>query len=77
MRCFLTPIVRLLQLLNSHNFKCGEEILTIAAMTSVQNVFVFGEGAAGAMGEIERRKFTAEEGVSIPTAAGSLKQSKI
>ncbi|KAG7553604.1 hypothetical protein FFLO_02959 [Filobasidium floriforme] len=49
-------------LLNSHNFKCGEEILTIAAMTSVQNVFVFGEGAAGAMGEIERRKFTAEEG---------------
>jgi hypothetical protein len=34
-------------------------------MTSVQNVFVFGEGAAGAMGEIERRKFTAEEGVSI------------
>lgn len=38
--------------------------MTIAAMTSVQNVFVFGEGAAGAMGEIERRKFTAEEGVS-------------
>jgi hypothetical protein len=38
-------------------------------MTSVQNVFVFGEGAAGAMGEIERRKFTAEEGVSILIAA--------
>ena len=52
------------QLLNSHHFRCGEEILSIAAMTSVQNVFVFGEGAAGAMGEIERRKFTAEEGVS-------------
>jgi hypothetical protein len=27
-------------------------------------VFILGEGAAGAMGEIERRKFTAEEGVS-------------
>ena len=24
------------QLLNSHDFKCGEEILTIAAMTQVQ-----------------------------------------
>lgn len=37
--------------------------MTIAAMTSVQNVFVFGEGAAGALAEVERRKFTAEEGV--------------
>ncbi len=49
-------------LLNSHTFRCGEEILSIAAMTSVQNVFVMAEGAAGAMAEIERRKFTAEEG---------------
>ncbi|KAI5449470.1 hypothetical protein NCC49_004691 [Naganishia albida] len=49
-------------LLNSQDFQCGEEILTIAAMTSVQNVFILGEGAAGAMGEVERRKFTAEEG---------------
>ncbi|KAJ9095801.1 hypothetical protein QFC19_007415 [Naganishia cerealis] len=49
-------------LLNSQEFQCGEEILTIAAMTSVQNVFILGDGAAGAMGEIERRKFTAEEG---------------
>ncbi|GHJ87867.1 hypothetical protein NliqN6_4269 [Naganishia liquefaciens] len=49
-------------LLNSQEFQCGEEILTIAAMTSVQNVFIIGDGAAGAMGEIERRKFTAEEG---------------
>ncbi|KAJ9121567.1 hypothetical protein QFC22_002186 [Naganishia vaughanmartiniae] len=49
-------------LLNSEEFQCGEEILTIAAMTSVQNVFILGDGAAGAMGEIERRKFTAEEG---------------
>lgn len=31
-------------------------------MTSVQNVFITGEGAEGAMGDIERRKFTAEEG---------------
>ncbi len=29
-----------------------------------QNVFIGGDGAAGAVGEIERRKFTAEEGVS-------------
>lgn len=43
-------------------FACGEEILTIAAMTSVQSVFLIAEGAAGAVGELERRKFTAEEG---------------
>lgn len=29
-------------------------------------MFILGEGAAGAMGEVERRKFTAEEGVSSP-----------
>ncbi|CAD6584234.1 MAG: hypothetical protein TREMPRED_003776 [Tremellales sp. Tagirdzhanova-0007] len=50
-------------LLNSHEFKCGEEILTIAAMTQVQNVFIFADGGTKAtMAELERRKFTAEEG---------------
>ncbi|KAK8869932.1 hypothetical protein IAR55_000500 [Kwoniella newhampshirensis] len=50
-------------LLNSHAFRCGEEILTIAAMTSVQNVFITAEGGTKAtMAELERRKFTAEEG---------------
>jgi len=48
----------------SKEFKCGEEILTIAAMVAVQDVFVIPDGAAGAMAELERRKFTAEEGVS-------------
>ncbi|OWZ35392.1 ATP-dependent RNA helicase DDX35 [Cryptococcus neoformans AD2-60a] len=50
-------------LLNSHEFRCGQEILTIAAMTSVQNVFITAEGGTKAtMAELERRKFTAEEG---------------
>ena len=35
-------------------------------MTAVQDVFVIPDGAAGALAELERRKFTAEEGVSIP-----------
>ncbi|KAG8824804.1 hypothetical protein FRC17_009027, partial [Serendipita sp. 399] len=47
----------------SKEFKCGEEILTIAAMVAVQDVFIIPEGAAGAMAELERRKFTAEEGI--------------
>ncbi|KAM0754168.1 P-loop containing nucleoside triphosphate hydrolase protein [Meredithblackwellia eburnea MCA 4105] len=47
-------------LLASGDFGCSDEILTIAAMTSVQNVFVIdGENVSG---ELERRKFTAEEG---------------
>ncbi|KAG8816906.1 hypothetical protein FRC19_011718 [Serendipita sp. 401] len=46
----------------SKEFKCGDEILTIAAMVAVQDVFVIPEGAAGAMAELERRKFTTEEG---------------
>ena len=51
------------QLLNSHEFQCGEEILTIAAMTQVQNVFNMSDhGMKGTMSELERRKFTAEEG---------------
>ncbi|KAF4615186.1 hypothetical protein D9613_002823 [Agrocybe pediades] len=49
-------------LFSSKEFKCGEEILTIAAMTAVQDIFVIPEGAAGALAELERRKFTAEEG---------------
>ncbi|KAH8117149.1 P-loop containing nucleoside triphosphate hydrolase protein [Phellopilus nigrolimitatus] len=46
----------------SKEHRCGEEMLTIAAMTSVQDVFVIPEGSAGALAELERRKFTAEEG---------------
>ncbi|EIW69555.1 ATP-dependent RNA helicase DDX35 [Tremella mesenterica] len=50
-------------LLNSAAFKCSEEILTIAAMTSVQDVFIQPSGGMKAtMAELERRKFTAEEG---------------
>ncbi|ORY22759.1 pre-mRNA splicing factor [Naematelia encephala] len=50
-------------LLNSQEFRCGEEILTIAAMTQVQNVFNMSDGGNKAMlSELERRKFTAEEG---------------
>ncbi|KAL7422216.1 hypothetical protein Q5752_002862 [Cryptotrichosporon argae] len=50
-------------LLNSVEFRCSEEVLTIAAMTSVQNVFIQPQGGMKeAMAEVERRKFTAEEG---------------
>ncbi|KAF8876040.1 P-loop containing nucleoside triphosphate hydrolase protein [Gymnopilus junonius] len=49
-------------LFRSKDYHCGEEILTIAAMTTVQDVFVIPDGAAGALAELERRKFTAEEG---------------
>ncbi|KAF8185064.1 pre-mRNA splicing factor [Mycena galopus ATCC 62051] len=52
-------------LFNSKELKCGDEILTIAAMTSVQDVFVIPDGAPGALAELERRKFTAEEGDHI------------
>jgi len=70
------------KLLDSQRFRCGEEILTIIAMTAVQvsvplyatdfdskqlpilqDVFIIPAGAAGASAELERRKFTAEEGV--------------
>lgn len=70
------------KLLDSQKFRCGEEILTIIAMTAIQvsvsfcaidvnlkrltvlqDVFVIPTGAAGASAELERRKFTAEEGV--------------
>ncbi|KAF8479264.1 P-loop containing nucleoside triphosphate hydrolase protein [Russula ochroleuca] len=49
-------------LLDSQKFRCGEEILTIIAMTAIQDVFIIPAGAAGATAELERRKFTAEEG---------------
>ncbi|KAF6764938.1 pre-mRNA splicing factor [Ephemerocybe angulata] len=48
----------------SKDFSCGEEILTIAAMVSIQDVFIIPGGAPGALAELERRKFTAEEGVT-------------
>ncbi|KAI1790692.1 pre-mRNA splicing factor [Ganoderma leucocontextum] len=49
-------------LFSSKDYTCGEEILTIAAMTAVQDIFIIPEGPAGAIAELERRKFTAEEG---------------
>ncbi|KAG2134011.1 P-loop containing nucleoside triphosphate hydrolase protein [Suillus cothurnatus] len=49
-------------LFTSKDFNCGEEILTIAAMVSIQDAFVIPDGAPGAIAELERRKFTAEEG---------------
>ncbi|GAA5965435.1 hypothetical protein JCM21900_001889 [Sporobolomyces salmonicolor] len=48
-------------LLDSHTFGCSDEVLTIAAMTSVQNVFITDDGDS-IRGELEKRKFTAEEG---------------
>ncbi|KAF9792296.1 P-loop containing nucleoside triphosphate hydrolase protein [Thelephora terrestris] len=52
-------------LFTSKGFRCGDEILSIAAMTTVQDVFVIPDGAPGALAELERRKFTAEEGDHI------------
>jgi len=49
-------------LFRSRDFRCGEEILTIIAVTAVQDIFIIPEGAQGAVAELERRKFTAEEG---------------
>ncbi|KAG8986429.1 hypothetical protein FRB90_004001 [Tulasnella sp. 427] len=50
-------------LFSSKEYKCSEEMLTIAAMVSVQDAFVIPDGGgAGALAELERRKFTAEEG---------------
>lgn len=53
------------QLFRSKEFECGEEALTIAAMTAVSDIFVIPYGAPGALAELERRKFTAEEGASL------------
>ncbi|KAK9767329.1 hypothetical protein K7432_002950 [Basidiobolus ranarum] len=47
-------------LLDSSQFGCGEDMLTIAAMTSVQNIFVGGYEA-----DAERLKFGVEEGDHI------------
>jgi len=49
-------------LFRSEEYHCGDEILTIAAMTAVQDIFVIPPGAPGAAAELERRKFVAEEG---------------
>lgn len=63
------------QLLNSAEFRCSEEILTIAAMTSVQGVFNMPDGGPnttkGALAEVERRKFTAEEGDHLTLLNGT------
>ena len=51
--------------LESVKFRCTQEVLSIAAMTSIATPFLIpdeGRSAAGAQGELERRKFTAEEG---------------
>ncbi|KAJ1560579.1 ATPdependent RNA helicase, partial [Cladochytrium tenue] len=48
-------------LLNSGQFKCSEEALTIVAMLTVQNVFFQPSGARKAADE-EKRKFSVEEG---------------
>ncbi|KAJ3501295.1 hypothetical protein NLJ89_g9401 [Agrocybe chaxingu] len=57
----------------SKEYKCGEEILTIAAMTTVQDAFVIPDGAAGALAELERRKFTAEEGDHFTLLNGAIR----
>jgi ATP-dependent RNA helicase DDX35 len=50
-------------LLNSAAWRCSQEILTIAAMTAVQNVFIQPTGGTReVLAQVERRKFTAEEG---------------
>lgn len=50
-----------MQLLNSVEFGCTEQILNIAAMTSVQNVFISHEGEKKPA-ESAKRKFAVEEG---------------
>ncbi|KAF8937177.1 ATPdependent RNA helicase [Dissophora ornata] len=49
-------------LLDSENFGCSQEVLTIAAMVSVQNVFV---NPTSLMSEEQHRKFGAVEGDHI------------
>ncbi|KIY51151.1 pre-mRNA splicing factor [Fistulina hepatica ATCC 64428] len=41
---------------------CADEVLSIAAMVAVQDVWVSSQGEAAAYAELERRKFTAQEG---------------
>jgi len=78
-----------IQLFASKDFRCGDEVLSIAAMTTVQvgmnrailllathvstqDVFTIPDGTPEALAELERRKFTAEEGVSAPERSYSL-----
>ncbi|KAG8950903.1 hypothetical protein FRC00_007483 [Tulasnella sp. 408] len=64
-------------LFSSKEYKCSEEMLTIAAMVSVQDVFVIPEGgSAGALAELERRKFTAEEGDHLTLLNGGQQQQQ-
>ncbi|CAB4406529.1 unnamed protein product [Rhizophagus irregularis] len=51
-------------LLDSYKYQCAEEMLTIAAMISVQNVFVT-PSSPSAEFEEEKRKFAVEEGDHI------------
>ncbi|KAJ3053474.1 hypothetical protein HK097_004188 [Rhizophlyctis rosea] len=51
-------------LLNSFKFKCSQEALTVAAMLSVQSIFVSPQGQRGDA-EDEKRKFSVEEGDHI------------
>ncbi|KAJ3033033.1 ATPdependent RNA helicase [Rhizophlyctis rosea] len=51
-------------LLNSFKFKCSQEALTVAAMLSVQNVFMSPQGQR-LEAEEEKRKFAVEEGDHI------------
>lgn len=55
-------------LLASKELRCTSEMLSIAAMMCVSNPFLIpdeGRSKAGAEGELERRKFTAEEGDAL------------
>ncbi|KAF0443358.1 P-loop containing nucleoside triphosphate hydrolase protein [Gigaspora margarita] len=51
-------------LLDSYKFQCGEEMLSIAAMLSVQDVFIIPSNSEIDVDE-EKRKFTVEEGDHI------------
>ncbi|CAG8726529.1 30593_t:CDS:10, partial [Racocetra persica] len=51
-------------LLDSYKFQCGEEMLSIAAMLSVQDVFIIPSNPDIDVNE-EKRKFTVEEGDHI------------
>ena len=57
-------------LLDSQRWGCTEEVLTIAAMCSVQGIWVQAEGEKRM--ESERRKFTVEEGDHLTLLNGTL-----
>ncbi|CAG8812853.1 43026_t:CDS:10, partial [Gigaspora margarita] len=56
-------------LLDSYKFQCGEEMLSIAAMLSVQDVFIIPSNSEIDVDE-EKRKFTVEEGDHITLLNG-------